>query len=121
MTERRSPVLHPQRPPRYPLRLRAEVTRAQGAAHANVPQLSSAWTQNVSGHGLFLELGSPLEPGSKLRVRLELPASATSERVLVDCRCRVVRVALQKGTYGIGALIEEYQFIREPQRVESAE
>ncbi len=97
---------------RYPLRMKARV-QAVGATALAEP--IETWTRDVSGEGLFLEFEQPLTEGTRMQLTLQLPAAITGTPVTIRCVSRVVRVVGEEGRkIGVGAVIEHYEFMREP-------
>ena len=72
-------------------------------------------TQNVSARGVYFYLDQALPLGSEFEVTLTLPPHVTlTDSVRIRFRARVVRVEeLRPGAQmGVGALIEEHEFVR---------
>ncbi len=72
-------------------------------------------TQNVSARGVYFYVDQPLALGTEFEVTLTLPPHVTlTDSVRIRFRGRVVRVEeLRPGSQiGVGALIEEYEFVR---------
>ena len=79
-------------------------------------------TQNVSARGVFFYIDRPVAQGSKVEVTLTLPSHVTlTEAVRVRFTARVIRVQspLPVSRVGVAALIEEYEFLQNPQVAES--
>ena len=79
-------------------------------------------TQNVSARGVFFYIDRPVSQGSKVEVTLTLPSHVTlTEAVRVRFTARVIRVEspLPVSRVGVAALIEEYEFLQNPQAAES--
>ncbi len=76
---------------------------------------TQAQTRDVSARGVFFYMDSKIAEGSVIEFTLTLPPEITlTESIRVRCRGRVVRVdqsATQK--VGIGAVIEQYDFVSE--------
>ncbi|PYX85380.1 MAG: hypothetical protein DMG70_03765 [Acidobacteria bacterium] len=75
-------------------------------------------TQNVSARGVFFYIDRRVAQGSKVEVTLTLPSHVTlTEAVRVRFTARVIRVEspLPVSRVGIAALIEEYEFLQNPQ------
>ncbi len=101
------------RSPRYTLRSKARLAELETPAGRGARPIE-AWIENVSGKGFFLLLDQPLEPGVFLRLKMELPAPGVPDRLLLDCRCRVVRAEKHpSGRAGVGAVIDRYEFSRQ--------
>jgi hypothetical protein len=95
---------------RFDMRLPASV-RLVGS---DAPELLTE-TQNVSARGVYFYLDQPLALGSEFDVTLTLPPHVTlTDSVRIRFRGRVVRVEeLRPGSQmGVGALIEEHEFVR---------
>jgi len=110
-------LMYHARPQRFPLRLRAKLTG--GRRNRNEPAAGSieTWTENVSGHGLFVRFEGPVQPGTRIQISLELPIPWAEELVVVNCDCRVVRITRNEtGQTGVGAEIEHYEFERQGRR-----
>ena len=71
-------------------------------------------SENVSAHGIFFYIDRWMKEGAKVEVTMDFPAQITcSDPVRLRFFARVVRVEPQTGTrMGIGAAIEEYEFLR---------
>lgn len=74
----------------------------------------STETQNVSARGVFLLLDRRVDAGAKLEITLTFPAYVSlTDCVRVRFTAQVVRVeAGGEGGIGIGAAIEQYEFLR---------
>lgn len=75
-------------------------------------------TQNVSSRGIFFYIDRPVAQGSKIEVTLTLPSHVTlTEAVRVRFTVRVIRVEspLPVSRVGVAALIEQYEFLQNPQ------
>ncbi len=79
---------------------------------------AQAQTRDVSARGVFFYMDSKIEEGSTIEFTLTLPPEITlTESIRVRCRGKVVRVD-QGGPgnkVGIGAVIEQYDFVSEVQ------
>jgi len=77
---------------------------------------AQAQTRDVSARGVFFYMDSKIEEGSTIEFTLTLPPEITlTESIRVRCRGKVVRVD-QPGAgskVGIGAVIEQYDFVSE--------
>jgi len=77
---------------------------------------AQAQTRDVSARGVFFFMDSRIEEGSPIEFTLTLPPEITlTESIRVRCRGKVVRVD-QGGPgskIGIGAVIEQYDFVSE--------
>jgi len=95
---------------RYTFRVKAQI---QAAGAEDLARPIETWTRDVSARGVFLEMEQPLAAGTRARLNLELPALVTGRPVMLRCTARVVRVAQEPGgRVGVGAVIENYEFIR---------
>ena len=95
---------------RYSFRMKAQVDSV-GTGELTEP--IDTWTRDVSSKGLFLELDQPLDEGTRVQLTLQLPSEVTGKPVLLRCLSRVVRV-VHEGEHriGVGAIIENYEFVR---------
>lgn len=95
---------------RFDMRLPASVRLVGSDAPALLTE-----TQNVSARGVYFYLDQPLALGSEFEVTLTLPPHVTlTDSVRIRFHARVVRVeeARPGSQMGVGALIEEYEFVR---------
>jgi PilZ domain-containing protein len=94
---------------RFDMRLPASVRLVGSDAPALLTE-----TQNVSARGVYFYLDQPLALGSEFEVTLTLPPHITlTDSVRIRFHARVVRIEeLRPGSMGVGALIEEYEFVR---------
>lgn len=69
-------------------------------------------TVDLSSSGLFLEMDSPIQEGTRVRVTLQFPEEITGRPLLLKCIARVVRVSQEQGRPGVGAAIERFQSVR---------
>jgi hypothetical protein len=94
---------------RFDMRLPASVRLVGSDAPALLTE-----TQNVSARGVYFYLDQPLALGSEFEVTLTLPPHITlTDSVRIRFHARVVRTEeLRPGSMGVGALIEEYEFVR---------
>jgi hypothetical protein len=102
---------------RFDLRLPALVKLTGGGFQELLTE-----TQNVSARGVFFYLDRPVAQGSKVEVTLTLPSHVTlTEAVRVRFTARVIRVEspLPVSRVGVAALIEEYEFLQNPQPPQS--
>jgi len=76
-------------------------------------QLSTE-TQNVSARGVFLLLERQVDAGAHLEITLTFPAYVSlTDCVRVRFTAQVVRVeGAEDGSIGVGAAIEQYEFLR---------
>jgi hypothetical protein len=76
---------------------------------------AQAQTRDVSARGVFFFMDSKIEEGSTIEFTLTLPPEITlTESIRVRCRGKVVRVDQGAGAkVGIGAVIEQYDFVSE--------
>lgn len=76
---------------------------------------AQAQTRDVSARGVFFFMDSKIEEGSTIEFTLTLPPEITlTESIRVRCRGKVVRVDQGAGQkVGIGAVIEQYDFVSE--------
>ncbi len=77
---------------------------------------AQAQTRDVSARGVFFYMDSKIEEGSTIEFTLTLPPEITlTESIRVRCRGKVVRVdqAGAGSKVGIGAVIEQYDFVSE--------
>jgi hypothetical protein len=76
-------------------------------------QLSTE-TQNVSARGVFLVLDRQVDAGAHLEITLTFPAYVSlTDCVRVRFTAQVVRVeGAEDGSIGVGAAIEQYEFLR---------
>ncbi len=94
---------------RFDMRLPASVK----LAGSDGPTLLTE-TQNVSARGVFFYLSQPLPLGTEFEVTLTLPPHVTlTDSVQIRFNARVVRVEEPRPSslVGIGALIEEHEFL----------
>jgi hypothetical protein len=69
-------------------------------------------TRDVSFRGLYFTMEAIVETGSPIEFVLTLPQQITlAGDVHIRCYARVLRVDQQKGTPGIAARIERYEFL----------
>jgi len=98
---------------RFALRLPVTIKFSDGAGAE-----AQAQTRDVSARGVFFYMDSKIEEGSVIEFTLTLPPEITlTESIRVRCRGKVVRVD-QPGPgskVGIGAVIEQYDFVSEVQ------
>ena len=95
---------------RYSFRMKAQVDWV-GTSELTEP--IETWTRDVSSKGLFLELDQPLSEGTRVQLTLQLPSEVTGKPVLLRCVSRVVRVVHEgEKRIGVGAIIENYEFVR---------
>ena len=98
---------------RFALRLPVTIKFSDGVAAE-----AQAQTRDVSARGVFFYMDSKIEEGSSIEFTLTLPPEITlTESIRVRCRGKVVRVD-QGGPgskVGIGAVIEQYDFVSEVQ------
>jgi PilZ domain len=95
---------------RFDMRLPASVQ----LSGTNEPAILTE-TQNVSARGVYFYLDHPLALGTEFEVTLTLPPQITlTDSVRIRFRGRVVRVEEPHSgsQMGVGALIEEYEFVR---------
>ena len=98
---------------RYSFRMKAQV---DSMGTGELPDPIEIWTRDVSSKGLFLELEQPLEEGTRMYLTLQLPSEVTGKPVLLRCLSRVVRVVHEgEQRIGVGAIIENYEFVRTPE------
>jgi len=73
----------------------------------------------MSGNGVFMRLPSLLRPNTRIVLTVSLPTEITKVPLRLRCQARVV--SQKKGTetspFGIGAVIDDYQFRAACQRV----
>jgi hypothetical protein len=74
----------------------------------------STETQNVSGRGVFFFLDRKMDAGARVEMTLTFPAQVSlTERVRLRFTATVVRVEEPgENGVGIGATIEQYEFLR---------
>ena len=78
-------------------------------------------TTNLSAHGIYLLISEDLEMDSALDLEITLPAELTGgNSVKLRCRGKVVRLEPKNaaGKFGVGAVIQDYSFIRQENRAE---
>jgi len=97
---------------RYPLRLKAQLAHPRNRRDRSPAPKAEAWTQNISGRGIYLEMDETLAPGGTLVVTLDLPTEPGEERVSIWLFCRIVRAVQDDSHRGVGAIIERYEFKR---------
>ncbi|HVP44408.1 MAG TPA: PilZ domain-containing protein [Terriglobales bacterium] len=98
---------------RFALRLPVTIKFSDGASTD-----AQAQTRDVSARGVFFYMDSKIEEGSPIEFTLTLPPEITlTESIRVRCRGKVVRVdqAGPGNRIGIGAVIEQYDFVSEVQ------
>ena len=94
---------------RFDMRLPASVKLAGSDGPALLTE-----TQNVSARGVFFYLEQPLPLGAVFEVTLTLPPHVTlTDSVQIRFNARVVRVETPRPSslVGVGALIEEHEFL----------
>jgi hypothetical protein len=94
---------------RFSMKLPASV-RVSG-----IPREFPTETENVSARGIFFYLDRLMKEGSRVEVTMAFPSQVTlTEPVRLRFLARVVRVVTQTYTtrVGVGAVIEEYEFLR---------
>ncbi len=94
---------------RFDMRLPASVKLAGSDGPALLTE-----TQNVSARGVFFYLSQPLPLGTEFEVTLTLPPHVTlTDSVQIRFNARVVRVEEPRPSslVGVGALIEEHEFL----------
>ena len=94
---------------RFDMRLPASVKLADSDGPALLTQ-----TENVSARGVFFYLNQPLPLGTVFEVTLTLPPHVTlTDSVQIRFNARVVRVEPSRPSslVGVGALIEEHEFL----------
>ncbi len=101
-----------RRSSRYPLHLKAQLAQPRNPRDPAPAPLGEAWTQDISGRGVYLEFSEPVVAGRSLVVTIDLPVHATLEPVTICLYCRVVRAMEEEGRRGVGAVIERYEFRR---------
>ena len=95
---------------RYSFRMKAQV---DSVGRGELDEPVETWTRDVSSKGLFLELDQRLDEGTRMNLTLQLPSEVTGKPVLLRCLSRVVRVIEEgENRVGVGAVIENYEFIR---------
>lgn len=95
---------------RFALKLPVSI-RCEDGKMIEVP----AETRDVSAQGVFFYTGSRLSEGSKVEFTLTLPPEITlTDSIRVRCRGRVVRIDDERQQNGIAAIIEQYDFVPEP-------
>ena len=98
---------------RFALRLPVTIKFTDGASSE-----AQAQTRDVSARGVFFYMDSKIEEGSVIEFTLTLPPEITlTESIRVRCRGKVVRVDQggPNAKVGIGAVIEQYDFVSEVQ------
>jgi len=73
-------------------------------------------TRDVAAAGVYFSLSEPCEIGSAVEFDLTLPPEMSQGNVVrIRCRGKVVRVERPDGSgrIGIGASIEEYDFVKD--------
>lgn len=96
---------------RFSLRLPVSIRFTNGEVHE-----ASAQTKDVSARGVFFWMDSKVAEGSPIEFTLTLPPEITlTESIRVRCKGRVVRVEQNapEAKVGIGAVIEQYDFVAE--------
>jgi len=93
---------------RFSMKLPAQV-RVSG-----IPVPFETETENLSARGIFFYIDRWMKEGSKVEVTMDFPSQLTlTDPVRVRFLARVVRVEPQTGMrMGVGAAIEEYEFLR---------
>jgi PilZ domain len=82
---------------------------------SGIPSEFSTETENVSARGIFFYLDRWMTEGARVEVTMAFPSQVTlTDPVRVRFLARVVRVVPGKTAtrVGVGAVIEEYEFIR---------
>ncbi len=77
---------------------------------------ADTYTRDVAAAGVYFSLAEPCEIGSAVEFDLTLPAEMSQGIVIrIRCRGKVVRVERPDGSgrIGIGATIEEYDFLKD--------
>jgi hypothetical protein len=95
---------------RFSLRLPVAVKHSNGGVNEY-----SAETKDVSARGVFFYMNTPLEVGRPIEFTLTLPPEITlTDSIRVRCKGRVVRVEQSLDSKaGIGAVIDQYDFVAE--------
>jgi hypothetical protein len=73
-----------------------------------------AFTQNLTGRGIFFYADAPIPEGAMVELTFAMPSEVTmSESMPVRCRGRVLRAAApQPGQrYGVAVQLESYQYL----------
>ncbi|HEY1272984.1 MAG TPA: PilZ domain-containing protein [Terriglobales bacterium] len=98
---------------RFALRLPVAVTCPDGASEEKAAQ-----TRDVSARGICFYLDTAISNGSAIEFTLTLPPEITlTEAIRVRCKGKVVRVDSlnTNGKMAVAAVIDEYEFLAEPQ------
>jgi hypothetical protein len=65
----------------------------------------------MSGNGVFMRLPAPLRPNTRITLTVSLPTEITRIPLKLRCQARVVRRKQAKAyPFGVGAIIDDYQF-----------
>jgi len=66
-------------------------------------------TGNISGSGLFIEVGTRLQRATSVMIKVKLPPEVTKVPLELFCKGRVVRWDHHGQIQGVGAVIDEYE------------
>jgi hypothetical protein len=75
-------------------------------------------TRDISAVGVYFATTAVLSPGECLAFQVEARHFQMPSPMTVRCRCRVVRVESQEGSWGVAAAIDDIQFDRPAQETE---
>jgi hypothetical protein len=65
----------------------------------------------MSGNGLFMRLPLQLRPNTRITLTVSLPTAITKIPLTLRCKARVVgRKEPKAYRFGVGAVIDDYQF-----------
>lgn len=70
-----------------------------------------AWIRDLSSGGVYLVFDQELAVGTALDLVFTLPRKIAGKEVLVRCRGQVVRVEQRETAVGVGAVIEDMNFL----------
>jgi hypothetical protein len=72
----------------------------------------------MSGNGVFMRLPAQLRPNTRITLTVSLPTEITRIPLRLRCQARVVgRKEAKRYPFGIGAIIDDYQFQTARQQV----
>jgi hypothetical protein len=73
---------------------------------------------SMSGNGVFMRLPSQLRPNTRITLTVSLPTEITRIPLKLHCQARVVgQKEAKTHPFGIGAIIDDYQFRTAGQQV----
>jgi hypothetical protein len=99
---------------RIPIQLPAEVIWKSPAGKSRRAQ---GETTVISANGLFVRVPVKLRRETRVNITVDLPIGVTKVPLELFCQARVVGPQPPDGSFGIGAIIDDYE-LRPAQRVD---